>query len=217
MNQNLNEYFSRIKAGGTSAGNYFETRADGTVRLIGTATSWQDIVNDLFSKRLYSTVGKVDYEEAENAIKFQSGGSITEPNDRVGGNLEINHFLKVGNGIIFKPHLHWFQDVVSGVVKPFKMTMMYRLQRNNQAKVTTWTNITATAGTDDVFDFTGEADGTYNQLTRFSDITVDCGVSDTFQYKIARTDTETGDMLVYFADFHAMVDSFGSDEEFIKL
>ena len=68
--------------------------------------------------------------------------------------------------------------------------MKYRLQRNNYEKTTVRTTVTATAGTDDIFDFTGEVDGTYNQLTRFPDITIDCAVSDTLQFQIARTDSE---------------------------
>ncbi len=33
---------------------------------------------------------------------------------------------------------------------------------------------------------------------------------------MARTDSESGDMLVYFMDMHGMVDSMGSDEEIAK-
>ena len=96
--------------------------------------------------------------------------------------------------------------------------MKYRLQRNGYEKEASWTTVTLTAGSsDDVFDFTGEADGTYNQLTRFPDITITCSISDTFQFQIARTDSLSGDMLVYFMDFHGEVDSFGSEEEIKKI
>ena len=196
--------------------NYTEVRADGTQRLVGTATAWKDIVGDLFGKRLANTSGRVDYDFDENAIKFQNSGSISTANDRVGANLEINHELKVGTSITFKPHIHWFQVVTSGAVTAFVLTMRYRIQRNNYEKVTAWTTVTLTAGTDDIFDFTGEADGTYNQLTEFPDIVADCGVSDTIQFQMARTDALAGDMYVYFMDIHGMVDSFGSDEVIAK-
>lgn len=204
------------KIGDIAGGNYTEIRSDGTQRLIGDSTAWIDMVGDLFGRRLNSTAGGVDYDFDENTIVFNSGGSITTANDRIGANLEINHQLKVGSSIVFKPHIHWFQEVATGAVTAFVLTMRYRLQRNGYAKTTSWTTVTCTAGTDDVFDFTGEADGTYNQLSRFPDITIDCGLSDTIQFQVARTDSLGGTMLVYFIDLHALVNSFGSDEELTK-
>ena len=175
------------------------------------------MIADLFGKRLYSVVGTVDYDYDENAIIFASGGSITTDNDRVGGNLEINHEFKVGTDITFKPHIHWWQQWTTDTVDSIVFTMRYRLQQNGQAKVATWTTITAEAGTaDDVFDFTGEGDGLYNQLTRFDDITVTCGVSDTIQFQMTRTDSEAGTVSVYFMDLHGITDSWGSNEEISK-
>jgi len=207
---------TNLKFGGAS--DYTETKkSDGTIRLRGAATAWKDMVGDLYGKRLATTSGKVDYDYNDNAVKFQSGGSITTVNDRVGANLEINHEHKVGS-VTFKPHIHWFQEVTSGVVTPFVLTMRYRLQRNGQAKATAWTTVTcgAGAGGDDIFDFTGESDGSYNQLSRFPDIAVTCSVSDTIQFQMARTDSESGDMFVYFMDMHGEVDSFGSNGEIAK-
>lgn len=206
-----------LKIGAVADGNYSEIREDGTQRLVGEATTWRDMVGDLFGKKLAATTGRVDYDWDENAIKFQNNGSITTINDRVGANLEVNHDLKVGTDITLKPHIHWFQEVASGAVTAFELTMRYRIQNNNAAKTTAWTTVTLTAGTDDVFDFTGESDGTYNQLSRFPDITATVGISDTIQFQLARTDSLSGDMLVYFMDVHAMVDSFGSDGELAKV
>ena len=206
-----------LKIGDVAAGNYLDIRADGTTRKVGDATTWKDMVGDLFGKQLASLVGKVDYDFDENAVKFQSGGSISVLNDRVGANLQINHEFRVGSGITFKAHIHWFQEIISGAIShAFTLTMRWRLQRNGYAKATSWNTVTSTAGTDDIFDFTGEADGVYNQLSRFPDITVDCEVSDTIQFQMARTDSNGGDMLVYFMDMHGNVDSAGSDEEITK-
>lgn len=204
--------------GNKAEGDYTEFRKDGTHRAYGAATARQDMIADLFGKRLYSSSGTVDYDYDENAIIFQPGGGISDVNDRVGGNQEINHQFRVGSGIVFKPHIHWFQEVASGVAKAVTFTARYRLQRNGQAKVTGWTTITCSTGTggDDVFDFTEEADGTYNQLSRFDDIVVDCSVSDTLQFQLTRTDSDSGNVLVYFYDLHGEVDSFGSDEEIAK-
>lgn len=205
------------KFGDIESGNYTEFRNDdGTMRAQGSSTCWKDMVADLFGRRLNSNTGKVDYDYNENAIKFQSGGNMSNVSDRVGGNLEINHEFEVGTNVLFKPHIHWFQEVSSGSVTAFVWTCRYRLQRNGYAKTTAWTTITATAGTDDVFDFTGEDDGTYNQLTRFDDIVITCGVSDTIQFQMTRTDSESGDALVYFMDLHGKTDSLGSDDEIAK-
>lgn len=197
--------------------NYSEFKPDGTLRYRGTATVWKDMIADLFGRRLNSASGGVDYDWDENAIDFSSGGSISDVTDRVQGNLEINHEFKVGTGIVFKPHIHWFQDIASSAIThAFVITAEYRLQRNNYEKTASWTAITCTAGTDDVFDFTGESDGTYNQISRFSDITIDCGISDTIQFRMARTDSLGGNQLIYFFDMHGQVDSGGSDEEISK-
>ena len=61
------------------------------------------MVGDIFGRRLYSTSGGVDYDYDNNAIVFATGGSISDANDRVGGNFELNHDLKVGTNITFKP------------------------------------------------------------------------------------------------------------------
>ena len=213
---NIQDLSENMKVGSVADGNYNETRMDGTTRLIGTATSWRDMVGDLFGKKLASLSGKVDYDWLNNNIIFQSGGSITNSSDRVGSNIQINHEFKVGPAITFKPHIHWFQEVTDGVANtPFVLTMRWRLQNNGLEKNTDWTVVTLTAGTsNDIFTFTGT--GTFNQLSRFPDMDVSCNVSDTIQYQVARTDTEGGDMNVYFMDLHGMVDSFGSDEEIAK-
>lgn len=187
------------------------SRTDGTMRLRGDATAWVDMVGDLFGKRLASTAGTISYDYEDNAITFSAGGIITNVNDRVGANLQINHNMKVGSGIVFSPHFHWWQQITTGAVSPFVWSMRYRFQRNGYAKTTDWTTVTATAGTNDVFDFTGEVDGLYSQLTSFPDITIDCDISDTFQFQVTRTDAEVGDVNVYFIDLHGEVDSFGSN------
>jgi len=207
-----------IKVGDVEGGDYTEITSDGSTYSYGGATMWDDMIGDLFGRRLNSTSGKVDYDWSENAIKFQSGGSITNVTDRVQSNAQIPHKAKVGTSITFKPHLHWFQEISSGAtVLDATFTLRYRLQRNGRGKESVWTTITTTTGgANDVFDFTGESDGTYNQLTHFPDITVDCGISDTFQFQIARTDSNTGDIYVYFMDYHYEIDSVGSADEIVK-
>ncbi len=207
---------TELKAGDVTGGDYTEIRDDGTVRGYGAATAWRDMIADLFGKRLLSSSGKVDYDYDENALVFAPGGVITTANDRAGGNLEINHEFRVGADVTYKPHIHWWQQWTSDAVLSVVFTLRYRLQRNNAAKTTSWTTITCTGGTDDVFSFTGEGDGLYNQISRFDDITITCGISDTIQFQMTRTDSESGDVSVYFVDIHGEVDSWGSEEEIVK-
>ena len=210
MSNNISQLQSPLRIGSESEGNYTEIGTDGTQRLHGTSTAWKDMIADLFGKRISSIAGKVDYDWDENAIVFQPSGSISNAADRVGGNQEINHEFKVGTNITFKPHIHWFQDAAT----KFVLTARYRLQQNGVAKTTDWTTITSTMNEDaDVFEY---STGTLNQLTRFPDITVTCGISDTIQFQIARTDSFSGNMLVYFFDLHGEVDSAGSESEISK-
>lgn len=188
---------------------------DGTVRLQGNATTWTDMVGNLLGQRLSSTAGKVDYDWDDNAITFNSAGSISVEADRVQWNQQIGHEFKTGE-VVFKPHVHFEQAVSSGAVTAFTLTLQYRLQRNGYAKTTDWTTITCTAGTDDIFDFTSESDDTYIQIAAFPEISVECDISDTFQFRMARTDSETGDMNVVFVDLHGEIDSFGSETEYTK-
>ena len=200
-----------ITVGDVAGGDYAVIEDDGSIQIFGDGTMWKDMISDLFGKRLNSTSGKVDYDWDENAIEFQSNGSITSANDRIGGNLEINHEFKVGSSITFKPHIHWFQDAAT----KYELTCRYRLQRNGEAKTTSWTTIVLTASDgDDVWTYPGS--GVFNNITRFPDITITCGLSDTFQFQIARTDNLGGSMLVYFLDLHGEVSSFGSRTELEK-
>jgi len=207
--------------------DYTKFKSDGTMRRVGAATAWKDMIGDLFGKRLLSTAGKVDYDYGNNCIDFSDDGSISNANDRVGANIEINHEMMVGSGITFYPHIHWFQEVVSNTpdvldTTKYELTIRYRLVRNGYGiNLTTpnWTTLTFTASDgDDVFDATN-ADGKeyIGQITRASSsITIDCNISDTFQVQIARTDSLGGTMKVFFIDIHGKVDSDGSDEEVSK-
>lgn len=198
--------------------NYVDINKTQGTRYNGTATVWKDMIMGIFGQRLNSTAGKVDYDYDENAIVFSPSGNIATTADRVGGNQEINHEMKVGSSLTFYPHLHWWQQVTSNAVLPIVFTMRYRVQNNNSGKTTAWTTITADAGAggDDVFDFTAEADGLYNQITKFDSITITVGISDTIQMQMTRTDAQVGDVSAYFLDVHGEVDSDGSDAELSK-
>ncbi len=212
LTQSIIKYiFSKLRIGTETGYTEIDNTKGANPRLRGTATVWRDMVGDLFGKALLSTTGKVDYNFDENYIVFQSGGSITNANDRTGGNIQINHEYKIGTNIVFKPHIHWKQsDTVARV-----LTMRYRLQRNGEAWTSSWTTVTLTlGGASDVFPYTS---GTINQISHFPDMVLTCGVSDTIQMQVARTDALAGDLNVTFMDIHGEVDAMGSDDEIYKL
>ena len=177
---------------------------------------YDDIVGDIFGKKLYSTAYTVDYDWDENAIKFQPSGDITDKNKRVQWNVQIRHGQSLGDKAFFKMHFHWWQTTIIGT-----FTLRYRIQKNGEEKTTTWTDITTTTGTtasqgtNDVFDLSGKTTG--NQITHFAEIDIsDCGMSDTLQFMLARTDSNTGDIYVHFVDAHVALDSTGSRSEWTK-
>ena len=115
---------------------------------------------------------------------------------------------------------HIDYDYITGVatVDDFVMTLRYRVQRNGYEKVTAWTTIICEtgAGGDDIFDLSDKYTGTYNQISAFPDIDIECGISDTVQIQMTRTDSETPDMNVTFFDLHGQIDGLGSETEYTK-
>lgn len=225
-----NEISEPFVIGQYSNGNYVEIRTDGTVRLKGYATAYKDMLGDIFGRRLASSQGTVDYDYENNAIIFQPNGDINDANDRLGTNSQINHEFKVGLSQEFFPHIHWFQEVdytdpQNPVLDmtPYTWTIRYRLIRNGQGvNLTTpeWTLLTVVNSvSSNVFD-ASNADGKeyIAQITKITQrVQVDCGISDTFQFQITRSDSEIGNALVFFLDEHGEVDGFGSDEEISKI
>jgi len=192
---------------------------------------YDDMAGSLIGKRLYSTVGKVDYNYAGVNIKFQSGGSISNENDRIVMAVQYPHRASK-NGKIY-PHLHWQQDSDSAIT----FTLEYRMQTNGIERRQGWTTMTAVSGgenqdhatspTSNVYTWNGGGYSALNQISRFNsnvdghsgdffiDMT-DAGISATIQFRLARTDSISGDIYVDFFDYHYEIDSRGSRTEFVK-
>ncbi len=191
------------------------------VHLVNNATVWKDMVGDLFSKKLYSAVGKVDYDWDQQAIVFQPGGDPSVRDDRVHYNIQVDHQYKVSpdssTAITFKPHIHWFQ-FDTALQATFQLD--YRVLRNGASLDSTaaWTSVTVTTNSgSDAFPFALDVGhDLFVQITHFPDINEVVGLSDTIQCRITRTDANVGNVLVFFADMHGEIDSLGSNEEMIK-
>ena len=190
--------------------DYFQVEADGTWVNKGDSTTWDDLVGSLVASKLESVAGKLQYDYDENAIVMNSGGVITVNNDRLIFNYQYPHACIVDGEM--RLHVHWEQP--NDTVRQF--TVQYRIQDNGAAKTTSWT--TVVVNTDDVganaFTYVS---GTLNQITRLATIDMTgAGISSTVQFRMARTDSETGDILATFVDAHVERDTHGSRQEYVK-
>ena len=184
---------------------------DGSFRKVGTSKVFEDIIGDVMSKRLLSATGRVDYDTNENAIKMQPGGDITNPDDRIPWNVQLPHGSVIGDNSFFKMHFHYWQADTTKRV----LTLQYRIQNNGLAKDTIWKTLEVkTSNGYDVFTYSS---GTVNQITTFAEIDISgCDISSTLQFRMARTDSETGDLNITFIDAHVGIDSDGSMSEWSK-
>ena len=204
----INDYFNNEGAGGS--GGVMKLNSNGEVSLQDGATQFDDLVGSVAGLKLYTTAGKVDYDFDENALIFQTGGSISVQGDVVSWNVQKEHKIKADS--MLRMHIHYTQvDTIERV-----FTMKYRIQPNGGAKTTAWTTITTTCNaTNHVFPYTS---GSINQIVQFLDY-IDwsvVGISSTVQFQLARTDSLTGDVEVTFLDGHFEADAFGSNSEYVK-
>jgi len=198
-----------LKVGDIESGNYMEVEDDGTIVNHGDGTVWDDLVNSLIGRRLYSNSGKVDYDYDENALVFQPSGSITNANDRVIWSLQYPHAAIVDGEM--RLHIHWEQPDAT----EREFTVAYRIQSNGAVKETDWTTVVVpTSAANNAFTYVS---GTLNQITSLVDVDMtDAGISSTVQFRLARTDSESGNILGTFVDAHVEMDTLGSRDEYVK-
>lgn len=198
--------FETFEAG--TGSDLFKVEDDGTWINEGDSTTWDDVVNSLIGRRLYSNVGSIDYDYNENAILFSDDGDISDINDRVVFNLQYPHSAKE-NGTM-NLHIHWTQENATDI----EFTVQYRIQSNGNAKTTTWTTATSNSNTNNVFTYTS---GILNQITKLVDIDMTgAGISATVQFRFTRSDNNGGVVMGTFVDAHVERDMNGSRGEFIK-
>jgi len=203
---NINDYVKTVGLG--SDGNRTKIEADGTLKFEGDATVWDDLIGSLIGKTLSSVAGKVQYDWAENTVVFNSGGSISTQNDVINFSVQIPHAAIVDGNIDL--HIHWEQDTATAR----EFTIQHRIQNNGDAKTTSWTQNIVSTDTNDKFTYTA---GVLNQISDLVHIDLtDVGISSVVQFRIARTDSETGDLHATFIDVHVEKDTLGSREEYVK-
>jgi len=214
--------------GDYSGGNYTEFTDKGEQILHGTAIAWIDMYGDISGKKLQTTVGTVDTDYEQGVMKFQKNGDITSTRDRVMINVQNNHQFKIAEGgsligVIF--HFHWMQPILNDI---FIVTLQTRLLKNGKSfdinanwneiavQTATYDNSDINVG-GDVFPKVIDNGHTHmNQITTFPVINTDFGLSDTIQVRMAREDSNNGDLLVSFFDTHLPVNGFGSNSRLSK-
>lgn len=208
---------TEAEIGDRSAGNYAHIENDGTIVLLGDATTWRDELGNLIGQRLESPGSDIVQNLAEVSTTFKS--SARYPTDYIGYNLQLNHDWFIGSLVEF--HCHWFQ----ANAQLANWLIGYRWQINGQAKTVGWTLLPLNNG---IFTFSA---GTLVQISdALTDITPPgtAYLSEIFQIHFYRDYTNasgvfvgaetTGlDIDVMMADMHRRSDVLmGSRLEYVK-
>jgi hypothetical protein len=211
-----NEDVDDLYFGDYEAGNYTTYDSDGHFTMYGNARPWRDQISDAISLQesgpgvsRNTTDVTVDYTHASNLSDFMYL------------NIQLNHDKDMSSNIY--PHIHWLQ---SKNYSP-NFLLAYRWQKNGSALTSGWTYLKC-----NLLAFT-YVSGTLNQISYAGGITVPVGskLSDIVQFKIYRDNANTsgeftgidpyntgGNAItpVLSVDVHFMINSFGSNEEYVK-
>jgi hypothetical protein len=202
--------------------NYTKIDASGHLTFAGNGRPFLD---ELGSALILKTQGPgVSTDAEEGVIVFDSGAvySATWASaDVITGNYQLNHDKDLTTDV--KPHIHWFQAKNASP----NFLMSYRWQKNGGAKTTAWTLIKCNnlAHT--------YVSGTLNQISYSAAISPPVGtaLSDILQIRIYRdTDNSSGlfsgadpyndlgaaSVSILSVDVHKQINSFGSDQEWVK-
>lgn len=198
------------KLGG--AESYLEVLADGTLRLVGAATVWDDIAQGIAAAR--STGPGVSFNAVEQSMDFTASANLE---DYAVLPFQLKHQVKAGSEIY--PHVHWEQ----AQNQTPNWLMQYRWQRNGQAKTTAWTNYKCNVN---AFTYVS---GTLDQLSYGPPVPAPegYGISDIIQVRLLRdsanasglftgADAYTATVAVTSFDPHVEIDSIGSATEYVK-
>jgi hypothetical protein len=192
------------KIGGSQNNTEFE--ADGTLKMNGTATVWNDINTTAFGLgKGAAAPDQVTILASGNLEGLAFDGNATS--ESLFGSLEILHDFKLGSDVFF--HLHWMPTTANaGNVKWF---LDYSMQSPNFA-------FPAPTTISVVQEASGEAWN--HQLISFLGIPV-YHIGTQFTFKLYRTptdaeDTYPNDAVVLSFGLHYEIDTLGSRDIYIK-
>ena len=187
--------------------------ADGTLRMDGAATVFDDMFGDITKVKVKGS--GLLLNDTENTIDFTPSANLSDYAIVV---YQMSHKWKMGTAIY--PHFHWVQE--SNSVPNF--LIQYRWQENGKAKTTDWAYYKC--NTASAFSYTS---GSLNQITHGSGLTppADYGISDVIQIRILRdtgnasgvfsgNDPYSGTVSISSVDCHFEIDTEGSRSEYTK-
>ncbi len=204
--------FPTLKIGGAT--DYVEFGTDGTLKMYGNATIFDDVTFDAIA--IKNTGVGISINTAENCAEYLASA---DENDYMIINCQFPHSRKLGAPVF--PHIHWSQN--QNAVPNF--AFQYRWQVNGGAKTTAWTAIKC-----NIPAFT-YVSGTLNQIVKVATggITPPAGdnISDILQLRVIRdtdnalglaygVDPYTGVVQVIQTDIHIEKNDLGSKEEYVK-
>ena len=206
-----------LVSGGTgkigTATDYTEFEPDGTMKAVGDATTYDDLLGDITGVK---TSGQgVTLNSTENKLDSVDSADLS---DYAYFNYQLSHKWKLGSAV--SPHIHYEQ---ANQYTP-NFLIQYRWQRQGQIKTTDWTNQKLNTN---AFTWTT---GRLNQIADGADITPPDGygqVSDIIQMRLLRDtgndsglfddeDLYTGTVGITSMDLHYQCDTLGSRTEYTK-
>ena len=194
---------------GNYPNNYTEFEADGTLEANGDATTYDDWAVSA-SLAIQGQSSEPDYDFTNLGLLF--------PNNDTGEIAyivsQMQHRKQMDSPIYY--HVHYIQ---SAAAQPtFKLD--YKFYNNGAAVPGSWTTISTGSGTGaskGIFTYPGS--GSIMQIATFPAITPPTSetVSANIDVKFYRDDNDIeADVLVKYIDFHYVIDTQGSREEFSK-
>ena len=201
-----------LKAGNVRGGNFTEFRTDGSIRFVGGATQFDDMICQAFGQNIDTSSGRIDFDYAEGTVNYATNSRY--PNEALFHPFQMSHKQMESSNVYF--HVHWLQEENNIP----NWLLRYRTWENGQT-AGAYTNVEYT---DNVFTYTS---GTILQITTFPAFASASGVSncvDCILYRdtdndsglFAGSDPYTGLAKLKFADLHYEIDSTGSFSEYSK-
>lgn len=189
--------------------NNAEFDTTGFLSFSGSATYYIDDTFEMHNYRLYSQVGSLSYNFVNSSITMSSGGDITSIDDILVFTSQMPHQTKLNSTAYL--HVHFEQPSNAD----FTFDVQWRVQRNGQLKTTSWSATTTVhVNTDSVFTYSS---GTLIQITKLLDIDLTgLELSSLLQFKLTRSDSESGDLELLAVDIHYECDTLGSNTQYSK-
>ena len=190
---------------------------DGSFKKVGTAIVYEDLLGDALSFDDSGWTTYIEKDLDENTVDFLPNGDITDSGKRGIFNIQLKHQIAEGANSFFRMHWHWLQSDTTERT----FTVQYRkVKKTTPGEAGTAVGAWSTAETvtmNSTNNFYTYSSGTIHQITEFTAIDIsDMLISDVIQFRVAREDSESGNLKVMYLDAHVAVESDGSQYKWVK-